>query len=132
MAKKVMRKARDIENIKTDVVIIGGGGGLAAAVAAAEKGARVVLLEKRRKAGGNAALSGGFLAAESPVQERMKIDASREVIFKASMDFAHWNINPRIIRAMIDKSGDTVRWLEDMGLEFQDVPHSFHNQLPRI
>ena len=79
------------------------------------------------------AIAGGFLAAESPVQKRMKIDASREDIFKSSMDFAHWNINPRIVRAMLDKSGDTVQWLENMGINFTDVPHSFqHNQLPRV
>ena len=132
MPKKDEKKSRSIENLKSDVVIIGGGCGLAAAVASAEKGAKVVLLEKRRKAGGNTGIAGGFMAAESPVQKRMKIDASREEIFKKSMEFAHWNINPRIIRAMIDKSGDTVRWLEDMGLYFKDVPHSFHNQLPRI
>jgi fumarate reductase flavoprotein subunit len=132
MSTKDVKGTRDVENIKSDVVIVGGGCGLAAAVAAAEKGASVVLLEKRRKAGGNTAMAGGFLAAESPMQKRMKIEASREEIFKASMDFAHWNINPKIIRAMIDKSGDTVRWMENMGLNFKDVSHFFHNQLPRI
>ncbi len=132
MPKNNMKKTMNIENIKSDVVIIGGGSGLVAAVAAAEKGARVVLLEKKRKAGGNTAIAGGFMAAESPVQKRMKIDASREEIFKASMEFAHWNINPRLIRAIIDKSGDTVRWLEDMGLKYRDVTHFYHNQLPRI
>jgi len=132
MSKKEMKKIRNIENIESDVVIIGGGCGLAAAVAAAEKGARVILLEKRRKAGGNTAMAGGFMAAESPIQKRLRIDASREEIFKASMDYAHWNINPRLIRAMIDKSGDTVRWLEGMGLKYQDVTHFYHNQLPRI
>jgi flavocytochrome c len=132
MSEKDVKSTRDIENITSDVVIIGGGCGLAAAVAAAEKGARVALLEKRSKVGGNTAMAGGFLAAESPVQKRMKIEASREELFKASMDFAHWNINPRIIRAMIDKSGDTVQWLENMGLNFKDVSHFYHNQLPRI
>jgi fumarate reductase flavoprotein subunit len=132
MSKNEMKKIRNIEKIESDVVIIGGGCGLAAAVAAAEKGARVILLEKRRKAGGNTAMAGGFMAAESPIQKRLRIDASREEIFKASMDYAHWNINPRLIRAMIDKSGDTVRWLENMGLKYQDVTHWFHNQCPRI
>jgi fumarate reductase flavoprotein subunit len=49
------------------------------------------------------------------------------------MVFAHWNINSRVIRARIDKSGDTVQWLENMGINFTDVPHSFsQNQVPRI
>lgn len=132
MSKIDVEKNRNIEDLNSEVVIIGGGCGLAAAVAAAEKGAKVVVLEKRKKVGGNTAIAGGFMAADSPVQRRLKIDASREDIFKASMEYAHWNIDPKIIRAIIDKSGDTVQWLEYMGLNFSDVPHSFHNQLPRI
>lgn len=106
-------------NPETQIVVIGGGGaGLAAAVAAAEKGADVILLEKTAKTGGNTAMAGGFFAAESPVQKRLGIDAPRDLFFKVAMDFAHWKINPRIIRAFIDKSGDTVRWLEDKGISF--------------
>ena len=83
-----------------DVVIIGSGGGLAAAVAAAEKGVRVVVLEKRKVFGGNTALARALMAAESPVQRRLRIDARKEDLFKTSMSFSHWKINPEIIRAL--------------------------------
>ena len=132
MPGKEKKCFQNVEDFTIDIVIIGGGSGLAAAVAAAEKGAKVIVLEKRKKAGGNTAIAGGFMAAESPVQKRMRIEASREEIFKASMNYAHWNINPKIIRAIIDKSGDTVQWFENMGLNFMDVPHTFPNQHPRI
>jgi fumarate reductase flavoprotein subunit len=115
-----------------DVVVIGGGGGLAAAIAAAEQGAKVLLLEKRKTAGGNTALARGLLAAESPVQKRMKIDARKEDLFNIAMSYSHWKINPRIIRALIDRSGDTIEWLEQMGVKFVDVPHFFNNQVPRM
>ena len=117
------------ETFETQIVIIGGGGsGLSAAVAAAEKGAEVVLLEKRSKLGGTSAMAQGLFGAESSVQKRLKIDARRDELFKMAMKFAHWSINPRIVRAFIDKSGDTIRWLEEKGLTF-DVPPYYPNQV---
>ena len=115
-----------------DVVVIGSGGGLAAAVAAAEKGVKVVVLEKRKVFGGNTALARALMAAESPVQKRLRIDARKEDLFKTSMSFSHWKINPEIIRAFINKSGDTIGWLEGLGVKFQDVPNAYFNQVPRI
>ena len=117
------------ETIETDIVIVGGGGaGLAAAVAATEKGAKCLVLEKRRKAGGNSVMAEGFFAAESPAQKRMWIDANRDALFNMAMDYAHWTINPRIVRAFIDKSGDTVRWLEEKGMRFDRIPPLYPNQ----
>jgi len=115
-----------------DVIVIGGGGtGLAAALAAAEKGAGVVLLEKRGAAGGNTALARGVFAAESPVQARMRIDAQRDTLLKTAMSYSHWKIDPKIVRAFIDKSGDTIRWLEEKGLAFEDILDYTPNQVPR-
>lgn len=125
-------KSNKAGDLVVDVVVIGGGAGLAAAIAAAENGMKVAVLERLKKTGGNAALAVGFLAAESPVQKRLKIEASREDLFKASMDTARWTTNPRIVKAFIDKSGDTVQWLEKMGVKFTDVPFCYHNQFPRI
>jgi fumarate reductase flavoprotein subunit len=117
------------EKMETQVAVIGGGGaGLTAAVAAAEKGADVTVLEKRHALGGNSAMAEGFLAAESPAQKRMRIDARRDEIFRMAMDYAHWRLNARIVRAFVNKSGDTVRWLEDKGLYFDWIPSYFPGQ----
>jgi flavocytochrome c len=113
----------DPEMIETEIAVIGGGGaGLAAAVAAAEKGKGVVVLEKRPVLGGNSALAEGLLAAESPAQKRMNIEAPRDELFRIAMDHAHWKLNGRIVRAFIDKSGDTIQWLENKGLYFDWIP----------
>jgi fumarate reductase flavoprotein subunit len=121
------------ESLETQIVVIGGGGtGLAAAVAGAEKGAKVILLEKRKAAGGNTALARGIFAAESPVQKRMKIDAERDKLFKIAMSYSHWKVDPKIVRAFVDKSGDTIRWLEEKGLKFEDILHYYPNQIPRV
>ena len=126
------QKSQQINIPKADIVVIGGGGGLAAAVAGAEKGAKVTLLEKRKVLGGNTALARGLLAAESPVQRRMRIDARNEDLFKTAMAYAHWKINPEIVRTFINRSGDTVGWLEEKGVRFQDVPNFYYNQVPRL
>jgi fumarate reductase flavoprotein subunit len=118
--------------MQVDIAVVGAGGaGLAAAVAAAEKGAKVVVLEKRNMPGGNSAVAESFLAAESPAQQWALEDAPRDTLFKMAMEFAHWRINPRLIRAFIDKSGDTVRWLEEKGLKIYWITAFYPNQVIR-
>lgn len=130
MAKKTITTGK---KMKTDLVVIGGGGaGLAAAVAAAEKGAhKVIVLEKRGAMGGNTALSVGPFGADSPAQKRAAIEFQRDDLFKIAMNWAHWKINPRIVRAFIDKSGDTIKWLEEKGLRFRCVG-LYPNQFPYV
>jgi fumarate reductase flavoprotein subunit len=117
------------QSLSTQIVIIGGGGaGLTAAVVAAEKGANVILVEKERNLGGNSSLAEGLLAAESPAQKRLNIDAKKEEIFKIAMDYAHYKLDGRLVRAFIDKSGDTIRWLEEKGFLFDWIPNYYPNQ----
>jgi fumarate reductase flavoprotein subunit len=111
-----------VGNLKVELVIVGGGGaGLAAALAAAENGSRsIIVLEKAGSPGGSTAMAHDIFGAESPVQKRAGVDARRDILFKTAMEWAHWTrINPRLIRAFIDKSGDTIRWLEEKGLDFK-------------
>ena len=104
------------EILETQIVVAGGGGtGLAAAVAAAEKGADVIVLEKRRRLGGNSRQAGQVFAVDSPVQKRMNININKDKLFREAMKFSRWTINPRIVKAFMDKSGDTIRWLEEKG-----------------
>ena len=127
-------KDTDKRIILADIVIVGGGGaGLAAAVEAAERGAQnIVIVEKRSKPGGNTALAGGLFACESPVQARQRIVADRDELFHRAMEWAHWSrINPKILRAFINKSGDTIRWLESKGLEFNLI-RFYPDQVPLL
>jgi fumarate reductase flavoprotein subunit len=120
--------------MKAELVVIGGGGaGLAAGAAAAESGTKgIIVLEKRGSLGGNTARATGLFACESPTQARNKIIADKDELFKRAMQWAHWSrVNPRIFRAFLNKSGDTIRWLEDKGLEFEVIAF-FPNQDPRV
>jgi len=122
------------KNLKAELVIIGGGGaGLAAAIAAAENGCKgIIVLEKAGSAAGSTAMAHDVFGAESPVQKRQGIDAPKDELFKTAMEWAHWTkINPRIVRAFIDKSGDTIGWLEKKGLSFELIQY-YPNQVPLV
>lgn len=118
-------KTKGNRDQKKQLVIIGGGGaGLAAAVAAAEKGATdILILEKRLAVGGISAMAVGPFAAESPAQKRQQIVARKDELFKIAMEWAHLKVNPRILRVYYDRSGETIRWLENKGLFFKVLPH---------
>ena len=121
------------KNLEAKIIIIGGGGaGLPAAVAAAEKGATgVIVLEKRAGLGGNALRAWGLFATESPVQKQALVDARNDDLFRTIMNWSHWSIDPRIFRAFVGKSGDTIRWLEEKGIRF-DLPRFYPNQSPPV
>src|SRR5512137_2299762 len=108
-----------MKNFETEIVIIGAGGaGLAAAVTASKLGAKVILLEKRHSPGGNSSMAEGIFGSESPLQKRAGIDAHRDSLFNTAMEFSHWKLNRRLVRAFVDKSCDTIKWLEEKGLQF--------------
>ncbi len=120
-------------DLQADVVIVGGGGaGLSAAITALERGCKsVLLLEKQPSPGGSTVMAHDVFGIESPVQKRAWFDTSRDEIFKTHMEWTHWAVNPKIVRAFVDKSGDTIRWLEEMGLSFKLLP-MYPNQSPLI
>jgi fumarate reductase flavoprotein subunit len=126
-------KLKSSENINADLVIIGSGGGLAAAAAAAEKDIKnIVVIEKQDELGGNVKYGNGLFACESPIQKRDQIIADKDECFKTFMKWTHWSrINPRIVRAFLNKSGDTIRWLQDMGLDFE-IKLIYPNQKFRV
>jgi fumarate reductase flavoprotein subunit len=119
-----------IKNFKCDIVVIGaGGGGLAAAVTAAEKGAKVIVLEKRSMPGGATNFAEGPFAAESPTQKRLNVSCTNDELFNIQMYYNHWTLNAKQVREVINKSGDTIRWLEGKGIEFY-LPMMYPNQSP--
>jgi fumarate reductase flavoprotein subunit len=120
-------------DLGADVVIIGAGGaGMAAAVAALEKGCgSVMLLEKAGAPGGSTAMAHDIFGIESPVQKRAWFNTSKEDIFKVHMDWTHWTVDARIVRAFIDRSADTIAWLEEKGLGLELLP-MYPNQAPLI
>ena len=108
-----------MNQIETDVVVIAGGAaGLAAAVSAAESGAKVIVFEKASTTGGAANMGNGLFAVESNMQIMKQVPLTRDEAFKIFMDYTHWRVDARLVKAYIDKSASTIDWLEKMGVEF--------------
>ncbi|MGD0915425.1 MAG: FAD-dependent oxidoreductase [Thermodesulfobacteriota bacterium] len=114
---------------ETDVVVVGSGAtGLAAALTAVEGGARVILFEKQRSLGGTSNFFEGTFAVESEMQRQRYIMYSRDEAFKAIMEYSHWRANPRLVRAIVNESGNMIAWLQEEGVKFVDatinLPHA--------
>jgi fumarate reductase flavoprotein subunit len=119
---------------ETDVVVIGSGSsGLAAAVTLAEGGARVIVFEKQRSLGGTSNFFHGTFAVESEMQRERYITYSRDQAFKNIMEYSHWRADPRLVRAIVNESAETISWLRSAGVEFldatinmPDAPRTYH------
>ena len=108
--------------IETEIAIVSAGtAGLAAAVAAAEKGAKVICFEKSSTTGGTANMGMGPFAVESRIQKMKNVPLTKEEAFKIFMDYTHWRVDARLVSAYINKSADTIDWLEAMGVQFVDA-----------
>jgi fumarate reductase flavoprotein subunit len=121
-------------NLEAEIVVIGGGGtGLSAALSAFESGcSKIIVLEKTGSPGGSSAMTHDLFGVGSPVQKRMGTDARSDDFFRIAMRWSHWSkVNPRLVRAFIDKSGDTIRWLEEKGVKFK-LGQYYINQSPRV
>jgi fumarate reductase flavoprotein subunit len=111
-----------MQQVQSDVVIVAGGtAGLAAAAAAAESGVSIIVCEKTGRTGGCGNMASGLFAVESRYQKQMQLDVTREDIFKYLMTYTHWKADAGLVRAYIDKSAETIDWLEKMGVEFLAV-----------
>lgn len=122
-----------VEYLEAEVTVIGGGGaGLAAALAASENGCKDIIVLEKAGIGGNSAMAHDIFGTESPVQRQMGTIARRDDFFRIAMNWAHWSkINPRIVRAFIDKSGNTIKWLQEKGISFE-LGQYYINQSPRV
>ncbi len=108
---------------KAQLCIVGGaGGGLSAAVKAKQLGIQdVILIDKNKSFGGCSRGAAGFFAVNSPVQQRMGYHYNPDEVYKKLMAVLNWNCDAKLVRNWIGGSGETVRWLESMGMQFDSV-----------
>lgn len=115
-----------MKEINVDLAVVAAGpAGLAAAISGAESGLSVVVFEKTSTTGGSANMGMGPFAVESKVQKRSLIGLTRDQAFEKFMEYTHWRVDANLVRKYIDKSADTIQWLEDMGVEFYDSARFF-------
>jgi fumarate reductase flavoprotein subunit len=115
-----------MKGLETDVIVVAAGvAGLAAAITAAEKGAKVIVFEKASTTGGAGNMGMGPFGVESRLQKEKGMSISKDEAFKIFMDYTHWRVDARLVRAYIDKAATTIDWLEKMGVEFIDATAYF-------
>ena len=87
---------------------------------AVEQGAKsVILLEKRFATGGDALRANWIFAVESPLQEAAGVTITADDIYKTALEFHRYDrVRPRILRVLIKRTGPTVQWLTEKGVEF--------------
>ena len=121
------------EIYNADVAVVGGGAaGLAAAVAAVQKGKKTIILEKMHACGGNGLFPMGFAAVGSFLQKNLNIRADADEMFRQAMGYGHWNADPRLNRVLLDRAGETIQWLADMGVNFTNVIAHYPGQNPPV
>jgi len=116
-----------MENLKTDVVVIGsGGGGLAAALTVADSGGKVTVFEEKRVIGGISKMGMEIFAVESKMLRRNNVPFTKDDAFRIFMERTLWRADARLVRAFIDKTADTIEWLQRWGVNFMVEPFFVH------
>lgn len=108
-----------MKTIDTEIVIIAAGpSGLAAAAQASENGSKVTVFEKANTVGGAANMGMGPFGIGTRHQKAMMVDMTVEKAFNMFMEYTHWRVDANLVKKYFENSGDTIAWLEDMGIEF--------------
>ena len=110
-----------------DVLIIGGGGaGASAAIEADEAGAKVMIVTKLRIGDANTMMAeGGIQAADKP--ERFP---------RACTIWTRWAadtlpISPELLRKLVTDGPGAIKWLNELGVEFDKEPGRHDDHHPR-
>lgn len=111
-----------------DVIVAGGGGaGLAAAVSAAQNKASVLLVEKMPMLGGDTLRSTGYLSCVEPRRQQLNgVRDSQELHYRQTMRSGQNRGNPHLVRTMVREAPETVAWLEELGVVFQDAVYEIY------
>jgi fumarate reductase flavoprotein subunit len=116
-----------------DVVVIGAGmAGHCAALAGAQAGGRVLMLEKNARYGGSTAMCGGaFAFAGTDIQKAKGIDDSAERLEHDLLAAGKHRNDRALVHVYAERQFEAYRWLEGLGLSFDQVSLSGSQSVPR-
>lgn len=105
-------------DMETEVLVAGAAVGLAAAIEAKESGADVLIIEKADHVGGLWISAGGgcTMGGNNVVQQRDGEVDDNDQWYEDEMWSCQSRGVPEIIRMLVDKGADTVKWMQDLGL----------------
>lgn len=110
------------ETLTCDIAVIGGGGaGLACACQAKQLGLEPIVLEKFGWTGGSFVGVEGMFGVETHwTEEAGETQTIAEAITNC-MDYHHWVPSFDLYKKFFGQTGETIEWLEDLGVEFDHV-----------
>lgn len=111
-----------MRKLSTDVAIIGAGAaGIPAAIEAAQLGVKVDVFESSDHTGGSCNGGNGVFAVESKMQKQKQYTYTKEQILRYWMEYTHNNVDLRLVSEFINRSADTVDWLQGYGVDLCDL-----------
>ena len=117
--------------INADYIVVGAGpAGLASAIEAVEAGYDVVVFEKTAVIGGAAKYGMGPLALETSYQAEQGEMITVDEAYDMFMEYTHYRVDGELVYDYFKMSNDTITWLEDMGVEFQEAARYFDKSYP--
>ncbi len=122
---KTVGSGQDVEEktLSADVVVVGGGAsGLAAAVEALQKGLSVAVVEKKDYLGGMASGIEGMFGYGSRMQKEAGVELpTLSSLIDEEMTYTNYRSDAVVWRNLFSTSGETIDWLQDLGIEFDRV-----------
>ncbi|MBI4467729.1 MAG: FAD-dependent oxidoreductase [Acidobacteria bacterium] len=106
-----------------DVVVVGTGCGLAGAIEAKVAGSDVLIIEAADHVGGLYIAAGGSctMGGNNVAQQRDGIVDDDETWFQDEMWSNEYRGQPEIMRTLVARGADTVKWLQDLGFVWAPV-----------
>ena len=111
------------KTLSADVVVVGGGAsGLAAGVEALQKGLTVAVVEKKDYLGGMASGIEGMFGYGSRMQEEANVELPPlPSLINEEMVYTNYRSDAVVWRNLFSTSGETINWLQDLGIQFDRV-----------
>ena len=107
------------ETLETPILIVGAGSaGMMAAYEASKAGAQVLVISNSPSANAtNGASITGTCAVETPYTEGIGQEYSLDDLYKRMISFAHWTVNPRLLKNCVQLLPSNISTFADMGIE---------------
>lgn len=111
-----------MKRVVTDLAIIGAGAaGIPAAITGIDRGLTVDVFDQDSRSGGGCDGGNGVFAVGTPLQKEKQLPYTTKEIFDYWMEYTHYRVDGRLVSEFINRSADTVAWLESYGAVLDDL-----------
>lgn len=116
-----------------DVLVAGSGtAGTCAAVRAAELGAKVLCLEKLNFLGGTSSGAEWMSGVNNSFQIAAGLECDPAEPFRDVMAYGSWGPISEVLWEFVNKSGDTIQWMQDCGVQFTEGNYALLDIMPEL